>query len=427
MNGKQREKKIVRLLMLCALILFGAVWWASYGVQRAETSYVMEQRQAAELLTRCFSAVRGYKEKLHIPMSQEDYHQTGMIGPYYTGITTTLGAIEAKRTTAWPDMGALCVRLLYEAGVRPGDRVAAGFSGSFPAMNLAVMAACQSMKVEVIPISSVGASTYGATDPELTFPEMLHRLVQDGVLTTDSAAVTLGGDNDTGDGMLPEQKMEILERLEQAGLVIFQEPKFLNNLEQRQEIYERQGPIQCFVSVGGNVTSMGVGERGIALGQGVLDPRSAMPVTDQSGLVERYLGRGIPVVHLLNIKQLTAEYGLPYDPVQWPDPGSSAVYYRIQYPLLPIVLGLLAAAGILCLCTESCRLHLEDTGENCKIRSGIYEEGACPQDKPPPRRYFAHLLNILLSTYSAGHPWSACRAWTSALQRNAPAGSLPQS
>ena len=42
--------------------------------------------------------------------------------------------------------------------------------------------------------------------------------------------------------MLPEQKMEILERLEQAGLVIFQEPKFLNNLEQRQEIYERQGP-----------------------------------------------------------------------------------------------------------------------------------------------------------------------------------------
>ena len=107
MNGKQREKKIVRLLMLCALILFGAVWWASYGVQRAETSYVMEQRQAAELLTRCFSAVRGYKEELHIPMSQEDYHQTGMIGPYYTGITTTLGAIEAKRTTAWPDMGAL--------------------------------------------------------------------------------------------------------------------------------------------------------------------------------------------------------------------------------------------------------------------------------------------------------------------------------
>lgn len=50
--------------------------------------------------------------------------------------------------------------------------------------------------------------------------------MQDGVLTTDSAAVTLGGDNDTGDGMLPEQKMEILERLEQAGLVIFKNRSF---------------------------------------------------------------------------------------------------------------------------------------------------------------------------------------------------------
>ena len=95
----------MRLLMLCALILFGAGWWASYGVQRAETSYVMEQRQAAELLTRCFSAVRGYKEELHIPMSQEDYHQTGMIGPYYTGITTTLGAIEAKENDCMAGYG----------------------------------------------------------------------------------------------------------------------------------------------------------------------------------------------------------------------------------------------------------------------------------------------------------------------------------
>ena len=33
-----------------------------------------------------------------------------------------------------PDMAALCVRMLYEAGVRPGDTVGAGFSGSFPGM-----------------------------------------------------------------------------------------------------------------------------------------------------------------------------------------------------------------------------------------------------------------------------------------------------
>ena len=72
------------------------------------------------------------EEELGIPLSELDYHQTGMIGESYTGITTTLGAIEAKRTTAWPEMGALCVRLLHEAGVRSGDTVGAGFSGSSP-------------------------------------------------------------------------------------------------------------------------------------------------------------------------------------------------------------------------------------------------------------------------------------------------------
>ena len=149
------------------------------------------------------------EEELGIPLSELDYHQTGMIGESYTGITTTLGAIEAKRTTAWPEMGALCVRLLHEAGVRSGDTVGAGFSGSFPAMDLAVIAACQVMGVELIYISSVGASTYGANHPALTFPEMAHRLGEDGLLETDSAAVTLGGGGDVGGGMDPACAEEI--------------------------------------------------------------------------------------------------------------------------------------------------------------------------------------------------------------------------
>ena len=53
------------------------------------------QLAAADLLEDCFRQVRTYKEELGIPLSELDYHQTGMIGESYTGITTTLGAIEA--------------------------------------------------------------------------------------------------------------------------------------------------------------------------------------------------------------------------------------------------------------------------------------------------------------------------------------------
>lgn len=90
------------------------------------------QLAAADLLEDCFRQVRTYKEELGIPLSELDYHQTGMIGESYTGITTTLGAIEAKRTTAWPEMGALCVRLLHEAASDRGTPWGPAFPAPSP-------------------------------------------------------------------------------------------------------------------------------------------------------------------------------------------------------------------------------------------------------------------------------------------------------
>ncbi len=347
--------RVTRLLCAALAAVTAAALLAAGGVRTERTEYYDAQVQAARQLSACFEAVRGYKEQLGIPMAEEDLHQTGMIGQSYTGITTTLGAVEAKRTAAWPDMGALCVRLLYEAGVRPGDTVGAGFSGSFPGLDLAVVAACESMGVELICISSVGASTYGANDPELTFPEMMWRLERDGLIQTRSAAVTMGGGSDVGEGMDPELAAQIRARLSECGLELMEQPDYQENLAQREALYARLGPIDCFVAVGGNVTSMGRGESGISLGQGVLNP-SRPPVLDgDSGLVQRYLARGLPVINLLNIRRLTADYGLPYDPVDWPEIGQSAVYSTERYPRIWLLAGLTAAAGALLLCLRARR------------------------------------------------------------------------
>ena len=350
MSRGRRERRVMAALLICVMVLALALGLAARGQQRTKVYYAQMQLQATDLLEECFAHVRSYKQELGIPMAQEDYHQTGMIGESYSGITTTLGACEAKRTTAWPEMGALCVRLLYEAGVRPGDKVGAGFSGSFPAMNLAVIAACQVMDVELVYISSVGASTYGANNPQLTFPEMAHRLVEDGVLATDSAAVTLGGEKDAGVGMDPALLQEITGRLEEAGLPLLIEEDFQKNMALRREIYEQDGAIDCFVAVGGNITSMGRNEAGLDLGQGLLDPKRVTRLTQDSGLVQYYLLQGVPAINLLNIKKLVADYGLPYDPEQWPEPGTSAVYYETSYPMWIVALGIGAAAVCLGAC-----------------------------------------------------------------------------
>lgn len=347
---RKKERLTMRILagVLAVLAVCTALTWSS--TRTVPTPYYQTQLEAAALLERCAAAVKGYKQQLGIPLSPHDTHETGLIGEEYTGITTTIGALEAKRTTTWPEMGALCVRMLYEAGVRPGDRIGAGFSGSFPGLNLAVVAACEAMDVELVCISSVGASTYGANNPALTFPEMLHLLAQDGIIHTRSAAVTMGGDFDIGMEMDPELSDPVRVRLRAAGLNLVEIKDFTENLVWREGVYETDGAVDCFVAVGGNLTSLGRGEEGVSLGQGVLKSRSKVRLDEDSGLVQRYMAKGVPVVNLLNIKQIMAEYGMPFDPVVWPERGTCAAYNTVQYNRVWILIGLGGSGALLGLC-----------------------------------------------------------------------------
>ena len=347
---KQKEKLTLRLLAAALAVLMLSALFAHRSATLERTEYYDTQLKAVHILENCFSAVKGYKEELGISLSPHDLHETGLLGEEFTGITTTIGALEAKRTTAWPDMAALCVRMLHEAGVQPGDKVGAGFSGSFPGMNLAMVAACEAMGAELICISSVGASTYGANNPELTFPEMLHRLAEDGIIHTRSAAVTMGGDFDIGMEMIPELSDAVRFRLREAGLNLVEIKDFTQNLAWRESLYEQTGPLDCFVAVGGNLTSLGRGEEGATLGQGVMKTRSKVRLDEDSGLVQRYMARGIPVVNLLNIKQIMAEYGMPFDPQVWPETGTSAAYSTIHYRKEILVTGLGISGGLLALC-----------------------------------------------------------------------------
>ena len=347
---KRKEKLTVRLLAAVLAVVMATAFFAHRSAHLEQTEYYDTQLEAVRILENCFAAVKEYKTERGIALSPYDIHNTGLIGEEYTGITTTIGALEAKRTAAWPDMAALCVRMLYEAGVRPGDRVGAGFSGSFPGMNLAVVAACEAMGVELVCISSVGASTYGANNPELTFPEMLHLLAQDGLIHTRSAAVTMGGDFDIGMEMLPELSDPVRERLVGFGLNLVEIRDFTQNLAWRESLYEENGAIDCFVAVGGNLTSLGRGEEGATLGQGVMKTRSKVRLDEDSGLVQRYMARGVPVINLLNIKQIMAEYGMPFDPQVWPEAGTSAAYSTIRYHKGILVAGLGVSCALLALC-----------------------------------------------------------------------------
>ena len=326
------------------LLVLGCVltYW---GAQRVPSKDYAVRVDAAERLEVCMAQVKEYKAELGIPLSDEDLHETGMLGEDYTPITTTIGAPDAKRTAANPDMAALCVRLLDEAGVKAGDTVGAGFSGSFPAMDLAVLCACAAMNVRVVYIASAGASTYGANQVNMTFPDMALYLVKEGCLPQAPAAFSLGGDFDCGEEMFPEEREIVRARLTESGVPFLYERDYQENLALREEIYRKQGPIVCFVGVGGNITTMGLdGDR---MSWGVTAPDRVRKTTEKSGLLERYNANGLPVIYLLNIKRLTAEYDLPYDPQELPAIGESAVYYETVYAWPAALGGVFCAVGVL--------------------------------------------------------------------------------
>ena len=90
-------------------------------------------------------------------------------------------------------------------------------------------------------------------------------------------------------------------------------------------------------------------DRILSLGQGLLKAGTTVIADEDSGLVELYLSEGVPVIHLLNLKQICADYGLPYDPANLLSIGESAIYYRTYYPVWAIIAAFLVIAILMVL------------------------------------------------------------------------------
>jgi poly-gamma-glutamate system protein len=154
-------------------------------------------RAAAQRMARAEHAVAEKRRSLGITIDPAlDPYRTGLIGVETNMLTTTIGDIVAKRTTTNTAFAALVVRYFYELGLKPGDRIAVGSSGSFPGILLAVLSACAETGVEPVVITSIGASEYGANIEGLSNAEMMAACREAGVLPYMPAAISPGADGD---------------------------------------------------------------------------------------------------------------------------------------------------------------------------------------------------------------------------------------
>ncbi len=302
---------------IVSMVAFAAL---QFVVPRALPPDSETMTRAASIMEQAISAIRSHYPGA-VPDPSIDPNGTGLIGPEDSPLMTTLGQLEAKRSTTNPNMAGLIVRLLEEAGVRAGDTVAVGSSGSFPALLVASLSAVKAMNIQAVCILSLGASSYGATDTEFDLLDIYAVLQQSGICRQPPAAISLGGEKDIGEDFEPEVRDALIKKINRRGIPFVYEPDLARNVARRIQIYRRSagGGIAAFINSGGGYANLGTSALALRLKPGV-NRRLEMPPREVRGVLFELASDGIPVIHLLHIKGLTQRYGLPWDPIPLPRP-----------------------------------------------------------------------------------------------------------
>jgi len=296
--------------------------------QGAASTITAAQRSASALMTRALASIKAHRLDKGLPIDRAlDPNGTGIIGDEFTSLTTSLGEVAAKRTSANPAFAAVVARYFERAGLKPGDVVAVGGSGSFPAFVLAALCAARAMDLGPIVIYSIGSSMYGANIPGFTFVDMLAGLRADGVLPYELAAVAPGGERDSGRGVLfDEDGTTLVDEARRSGLPLVEGATLAERIQRRLQIYDTRAAgrrIRGFVNVGGASANYGDTAASLDLPNGLVLRLPQMPTSPTRGLVFEFAARGVPIVHLLYVKGLARDNGLPFDPVPFPPlPGT---------------------------------------------------------------------------------------------------------
>jgi poly-gamma-glutamate system protein len=284
-------------------------------------------------------AIAAVGQAAPVPDPGADPNRTGLVGLPFTAITTTLGSLPAKRTGAQPDAAALMVRLMNQAGVQPGSKVAIESSGSFPGFAIAALVAARSLGAEAVPVVSIGASQFGANRPQFTLPDMLDVLVRRGLIPRGPLAVSPGGGSDRGGDMDPGALEPALARAAAHGAAILRPADLPGDVALKRSILDSRGRPAVFVSVGGNWAAAGPGE-GLLGRTGLLTPEQFKPGGPEgTGLIQSYLRDRVPVIRVLDVQDLCVRTGLPFDPIPWPAEGRSSLYRGTPPPRPLIALG----------------------------------------------------------------------------------------
>lgn len=331
-----------RVLVILALINILIYYFVSTSVVTFKSVDYQLKIDSANKMENALTVLKKYGRKY--PFLSRDPFDTRLVflNTETSPLLTDIGKYEAKSTVLKPNFSALIIDHFSRAGLSKGDTVAISMTGSMPGANIAVLMACEAMELEYVSISSLGASSWGATDMNLSWPKMEKILFDNQIIEKVSDKFTYGGGADYlkkgtryrkiygGDfkrlridslmvSLYPNKSMDdlfILHGLSKDKVLNDSTGMILKtSINQRISFYEKScsdGTLSCFdayVNVGGGVASFGYkGKNKLKDNYGyvqVKDVLDALPsFAKRNSVMVKFAESNIPLINITEIEKL---------------------------------------------------------------------------------------------------------------------------
>lgn len=298
---KYKNKTLINLLLITTifLTLSGTTVAGEWDSTKVEAMVI----QAEKTVQSAFETLWKFRLEFDLADTVRDPDHTGVIGIEHSVITTTIGYKDAKEFATRPGWAGWLVRELVSCNIWSGADVAVMFSGSFPAVNIVVLAALQELDADVVCVSTIGASSYGANEVGFSWPEMERLLREEHVLKVGSSAVTLGGTGDRGAEWSEYGKKMAMQSVKRSNLPFIDARSLRGAINKRMRFFGNPNKYFCLINVGGGQAAFGGGASPrFNRGGWFFEPLSYKGNPD--GVMDRFLAEGIPCLNLLYLKEL---------------------------------------------------------------------------------------------------------------------------
>ena len=325
-----KSKFSLILLMLVAIALF--IWVENSRVFISD-EYYEEKLAAAELMQNAELAIKEYRNSEGVYIDEvNDPNRTAMIGAKQSPIVTDRGDLTSKLTSLNPNFAAVIVEMFKEANLKQGDKIAISCTGSFPALNIAVLSAAKVLELEPMIISSVGASMFGATDPDFTWLDMEEFFIKQNIFEYKSIAASIGGGRDLGRGLSKNGRELILANIEKNNVELVHNETLEQNISHKIGIYKTasENNIALYVNIGGGLSSIGATINGRLITPG-LHRYITLTNSPLKGTMLLLADEGVPIIHLLDITKLAKSKEIPIAPDPLPEPGNGSMFEDEKY------------------------------------------------------------------------------------------------